>query len=178
MLRVTKVKEAAYLAISLHGTQTYDKHPYYYHLEQVVDVLKEFEFTEDKYIISGYLHDVMEDTAISYNDIKNQFGEDIAEIVYAVTDELGRNRKERKAKTYPKIRANPDAIIIKLADRIANVRNSIINKPQMASMYLKEFEDFKNALYIPFSEFGYNSAAEPMWIILENIIKNHSYVEN
>ena len=125
MLRVTKVKEAAYLAISLHGTQTYDKHPYYYHLEQVVDVLKEFEFTEDKYIISGYLHDVMEDTAISYNDIKNQFGEDIAEIVYAVTDELGRNRKERKAKTYPKIRANPDAIIIKLADRIANVRNSL-----------------------------------------------------
>jgi len=172
MLRVTKVKEAAYLAISLHGTQTYDKHPYYYHLEQVVDVLKEFEFTEDKYIISGYLHDVMEDTAISYNDIKNQFGEEIAEIVYAVTDELGRNRKERKAKTYPKIKANEDAIIVKLADRIANVRNSLKHKPEMAKMYAKEFEGFKEALYTPMDQIGYSISAQSMWIILENIIFN------
>ena len=165
MLRVTKVKEAAYLAISLHGTQTYDGHPYYYHLEQVVDVLKEFGFTDDKFIIAGYLHDVMEDTAISYNDLKTQFGEEIAEIVYAVTDELGRNRKERKAKTYPKIKANKDAIIVKLADRIANVRNSIKNKPSMAKMYAKEFDGFSDALFEPYTE------AQSMWLQLESFIK-------
>lgn len=138
MKRTTKVKEAAYFAISKHGNQTYDGFPYYYHLEQVVDVLKEFEFTEDKYIISGYLHDVMEDYDASYNDVKDLFGDDIAEIVYAVTDELGRNRKERKFKTYPKIKANKDAIIVKLADRLANVRNSIEKKPHMAEQYAKE----------------------------------------
>ena len=165
MLRVTKVKEAAYLAISLHGMQTYDKHPYYYHLEQVVDVLKEFGFTEDKFVIAGYLHDVMEDTAISYNDIKNQFGEEIAEIVYAVTDELGRNRKERKAKTYPKIMTNTDAIIVKLADRIANVRNSMKYKPEMGKMYSKEFGEFKNALYS-----STHTEAKGMWNELETII--------
>jgi (p)ppGpp synthase/HD superfamily hydrolase len=164
MLRVTKIKEAAYLAISLHGTQTYDGHPYYYHLEQVVDVLKEFGFTEDKFVIAGYLHDVLEDTAISYNDIKTQFGEEIAEIVYAVTDELGRNRKERKAKTYPKIKANPDATIVKLADRIANTRNSIKNKPSMAKMYAKELEGFRDALYVP------NTEAESLWNELSDIL--------
>lgn len=147
MKRITKVKEAAYFAISKHGNQTYDGYPYYFHLEQVVDVLKEFEFTEDKYIISGYLHDVMEDCDASYNDIKETFGEEVAEIVYAVTDELGRNRKERKSKTYPKIKANNDAIVVKLADRLANLRNSIQKKPQMAEMYSKEFEVFKKELF-------------------------------
>lgn len=163
MLRVTKIKEAAYTAIRLHGMQTYgDGLPYYHHLEQVVDVLKEFGFTDDKFVIAGYLHDVLEDTAISYNDIKSQFGEEVAEIVYAVTDELGRNRKERKAKTYPKIKANHDAIIVKLADRIANTRSSIKNKPNMAKMYVKELKGFRDALYVP------NTEAEPLWNELED----------
>lgn len=147
MKRVTKIKEAAYLAISLHGMQNYDGYPYYYHLEQVVSVLDEFGFTEDKYKIAGYLHDVMEDTAISYNDIKKQFGQEIAEIVYCVTDELGRNRKERKEKTYPKIASNTDAVIVKLADRIANMRNSINKNHSMKDAYKKEYEDFRLALY-------------------------------
>lgn len=164
MIRITKVKEAAYLAISLHGMQTYDGQPYYYHLEQVVDVLKEFGFTEDKYVIAGYLHDALEDTAISYNEIKKSFGEEVAEIVFAVTDELGRNRKERKEKTYPKIKGNPDAVIVKLADRIANTRNSIKNKPEMAKMYAKELEGFRDALYEPQSE------AERMWLELSDVL--------
>ena len=165
MLRITKVKEAAYTAIRLHGMQTYGNDlPYYHHLEQVVDVLKEFGFTDDKFVIAGYLHDVLEDTAISYNDIKYQFGEEIAEIVYAVTDELGRNRKERKSKTYPKIKANPDAIIVKLADRIANVRNSFLTKKKMGEMYIREFDGFKEALYTP------NTEAEPLWESLEAYI--------
>lgn len=164
MKRITKTKEAAYLAISLHGMQTYDGKPYFYHLEQVVDVLKDFGFTDDKYVICGYLHDTLEDCAISYNDIKENFGVEIAEIVYCVTDELGRNRKERKEKTYPKIRSNSDAIIIKLADRIANLTNSMKYKPQMADMYRKEYEGFRDALYIE------NTEADAMWEHLDEML--------
>ena len=166
MKRITKVKEAAYLAISLHGMQNYDGFPYYYHLEQVVDVLEEFGFTDDKFKIAGYLHDVMEDTAISYNDIKKQFGFEVAEIVYCVTDELGRNRKERKEKTYPKIASNPDAVIVKLADRIANMRNSIQKNHGMSDAYLKEYLDFQIALY---SE-NFESAVHDMWSELNRLI--------
>jgi (p)ppGpp synthase/HD superfamily hydrolase len=162
MKRITKIKEATYLAISLHGMQTYDGKPYFYHLEQVVDVLKEFGFTEDKYVIAGYLHDTLEDTSISYNDIKKQFGEEVAEIVFAVTDELGRNRRERKEKTYPKIKANPDAIIIKLADRIANMSNAIKEGNAIVSMYKKEYPAFKKELYM----YG---EAEEMWSYLDKI---------
>lgn len=159
MKRITLVKEASYLAISAHGTQTYDGYPYYYHLEQVVDILKEYGYTEDKFIISGYLHDSIEDTDVSYNDIRMKFGEEIAEIVYRVTDELGRNRAERKAKTLPKIAESPDAIIIKLADRIANLRN-----PTKKGMYAKEYKIFKDFLYTP-------GHADDMWKELDELVK-------
>ena len=164
MKRLTKIKEAAYFAIWLHGMQKYDDKPYFYHLEQVVDVLNEFGFTDEKYIISGYLHDTLEDCAISYNDIKKDFGFEIAEIVYCVSDESGRNRKERKEKTYPKIKSNADAIIVKLADRIANLNNSLKNNPSIAHMYTKEYGDFRKALYIE------NTEADGMWKYLDNLI--------
>jgi len=144
--RLTLIDEARYLAISKHGVQGYDEYPYYYHLEEVVDVLRDHGYTEDKYIISAYLHDILEDTATSYNDIKKLFGEEIAEIVYCVTDELGRNRKERKEKTYPKIKGNKDAIIIKLADRIANVKNCIKTENALLAMYKNEYAEFRSAL--------------------------------
>jgi guanosine-3',5'-bis(diphosphate) 3'-pyrophosphohydrolase len=56
--RLTLIDEARYFAIAAHGNQMYEDLPYYYHLEEVVEVLREFGYTEDKYIISGYLHDV------------------------------------------------------------------------------------------------------------------------
>jgi len=166
MKRITEIKEAAYFAIAKHGSQTYDEYPYYYHLEQVVDILEQYGYTEDVFIISGYLHDILEDTDTSYNDIKEKFGERVAEIVYCVTDELGRNRKERKAKTLPKIAGNMDAIIIKLADRIANLR-----KPKMKNMYVKEYKEFKDALYI----FGH---ADEMWAELDYLTGTGGKVYN
>lgn len=164
--RLTLLDEAKYLAISLHGAQTYDGYPYYYHLEEVVDVLKEFGFTEDKYMISGYLHDSIEDGATSYQKIKRKFGEEIAEIVYCVTDELGRNRKERKTKTYPKINGNRDAVIVKLADRIANMRNSIKNDSPQKEMYMDEYIEFRNALSIHTED----NELQEMWMELDNLL--------
>jgi len=162
--RLTLVDEARYLAISLHGLQKYDEHPYYYHLEEVVEVLKDHGFTEDKYICAGYLHDAFEDTAISYNDLMKIFGKEIADIVYDVTDELGKNRKERKEKTYPKIRANKDAIIVKLADRIANVTNAKKTGNPIFEMYQKEYTEFRSALDTN------DYTLDSLWIELDNIM--------
>ncbi len=55
-----------------------------------------------------------------------------------MTDELGRNRKERKEKTLPKIAALYDAIVVKLADRIANMRNSTKKGHKMSKMYVRK----------------------------------------
>lgn len=135
-------REARLVAVRAHGLQPYDDiFPYEKHLDDVVDILKKFGFS-GKYIVAGYLHDAIEDGALSYNDIKRHFGLEVAEIVFCVTDELGRNRLEKKRKTLPKIASNPDAIIVKLADRIANIEHG-----GKIDMYQKEYEEFRGALY-------------------------------
>lgn len=136
-------KEARMVAVKAHSNQSYDEiFPYEKHLDDVVDVLKRYGFS-GKYIVAGYLHDSIEDDGISYNDIKKNFGVDVAEMVYCVTDELGRNRKEKKEKTLPKTASNPDAIILKLADRIANIEHG-----GKVDMYAKEYQEFKGVLFL------------------------------
>ena len=160
--------KARLFAIERHGNQKYSKdaYPYLIHLEDVVNVLKHFGYTEDKYICAGYLHDTMEDTPTSHNDIKKVFGIEVAEIVYCVTDELGRNRKERHEKTYPKILSNPDAIVVKLADRIANVENGIFNKEyEFVKMYAGEYEEFKKILQT-------EGVCDEMWAYLDELYLN------
>jgi (p)ppGpp synthase/HD superfamily hydrolase len=136
-------REARMVAVKAHSNQSYDEiFPYEKHLDDVVEVLEKFGFS-GKFIVAGYLHDSIEDDGISYNDIKKHFGVDVAEMVYCVTDELGRNRKEKKEKTLPKTASNPDAIILKLADRIANIQHG-----GKIDMYLKEYNEFKGALFL------------------------------
>ena len=154
-------REARMVSIQAHGLQTYDGvFPYKKHLDDVVDVLKRFGFS-GKYIIAGYLHDIIEDTALSYNKVKKHFGLDVAEMVYCVTDELGRNRAEKKRKTLPKTASNPDAIIVKLADRIANIEHG-----GKIDMYAKEYTEFRDYLYGNTPDI-----AEDMWIHLEKLLK-------
>lgn len=155
----TLCDEARLVAIQIHGNQTYDEiFPYEKHLSDVVRLLESYNYT-GKFIIAGWLHDAVEDGAISYNKIKRYFGLEIAEIVYAVTDEMGRNRKEKKAKTYPKIKANHDAIVIKLADRIANITHG-----GKIDMYQSEYQEFREGIYV-------EGVAEPLWNLLETLLE-------
>lgn len=134
-------KEARLVAVKAHGNKDYDGvYPYSKHLDDVVDILKRYGYS-GKYIVAGLLHDTLEDTDLSYNKLKLHFGVDVAEMVYCVTDELGRTRAEKKRKTLPKIASNTDAIIIKLADRIANIEHG-----GKISMYKKEYSEFKGSL--------------------------------
>lgn len=134
-------------ALKAHKGQSYGAREYSFHLEAVVSIAKEFDLNED-IIAACWLHDTIEDCNVSFQDIKNICGEKVAEIVYCVTDELGRNRSERKAKTYPKIKNNNDALCVKLCDRIANLQQSILdNNESLLSMYLEEHNDFKQQLF-------------------------------
>ena len=137
-------------AFEKHYGQIYGKDesivPYVKHLQDVVDVLIRFGYSDEVILNAAWLHDSIEDTNTSYNDIKKLFGEEVAEMVYAVTDELGRNRKQRKSKTYPKIMANEKALLIKLADRIANIEYAIKWESNLGDMYKKEQRDFEITL--------------------------------
>tara|TARA_R110000764_G_scaffold72473_1_gene148671 strand:- start:101 stop:853 length:753 start_codon:yes stop_codon:yes gene_type:complete len=133
-----------------HKGQLYGSKPYMYHLKKVSDVALDCDYTDISILISCVLHDIIEDTDVTYEDVKENFGEEVAEIVYCVTDELGRNRKERKFKTYNKIRNNPKSIVVKLCDRISNITESMdannLNLKKML-MYYREHNDFDDGIF-------------------------------
>lgn len=144
-----KVTFAKVFASALHADrgQVYDGQPYSVHLQEVVDVLLRFDHIDKSLLAAGYLHDAVEDTGIDLLTVELLFGPKVKNLVSALTDEPGENRKIRKAATYPKIKATEGALIIKLADRIANVEHGIATKNvRMQKMYRKEYDEFSQNL--------------------------------
>lgn len=127
--------------------------PYEFHLRMVAQAAKDFiglipdDNMKDSITLAAYGHDLIEDTRVSYNDVKSVLGETAADIVYAVSNEKGKNRKERASeKYYDGIRNTPGAVFVKLCDRIANVQYSKMTKSRMFEMYSKENDHFLTSL--------------------------------
>lgn len=141
---------AAKLADFHHKDQLYGGYPYYKHLNDVRVILSEFDFGDNEVLIcAAYLHDILEDTKATIEDLRAVgITDEIIDVVMAVTDEPGENREKRKTKTYLKIAQSRRATIVKLADRIANIRFGILNNNKdKFEMYKKEYLKFRLALY-------------------------------
>lgn len=137
--------DAYSFAAEKHAHQRYGDAPYTVHLEAVRAVLRDAGFEDEHPLaIASWLHDTIEDTATTREEVQAHFGIAVADLVWAVTG-IGQNRKERNAHAYAKIRATPDAATLKLADRIANVEASA-NVPDKLAMYRKEWPGFRDAL--------------------------------
>ncbi|AFU86648.1 metal-dependent phosphohydrolase [Caulobacter phage CcrRogue] len=136
-------------AIAAHGEQQYAGQPYLYHLQKVERILDDYGYAGFTWTAAAKLHDVIEDTHLDMTPearrqmVEDKFGERVAALVWAVSG-IGPNRKARNEDIYRKLGEHPEACILKLADRIANVEASIkdpaTNAPHlgMAKMYLKE----------------------------------------
>ncbi len=155
-------------AINAHGDQKYGKEfPYRLHLLFVVKTLKEFGFTDNGQILAiGVLHDTLEDTQATYEELVTFFGTVIADAVAAVTEPKGGNRKWRHEQTYPRTAQNTYSIIVKLADRIANVEVG----GEKVGMYRKEHAYFKQTLYGKDSYQCYKDQIERMWNHLDELL--------
>lgn len=141
------LEKAARFAGEKHGDQRYGSYPYITHLIHVVDTLKRYGELDPDILAAGYLHDVLEDTDCTPEELRREFNDRIVELVEAVTKEDGGSRKERAQKTYPKIAATPGALRLKLADRIANVESCRLRaEHSLYQMYKTEHADFKKAL--------------------------------
>ena len=114
-------------------------------------------------------HDLIEDTRVSYNDVKCVLGQESADIIYAVTNEKGKNRKERaNNRYYEGIRNTKGAVFVKLCDRIANVQYSKMTKSRMFEMYKTENVEFEKMLgrYTDYKDL------EVMFQYLDNLFNN------
>lgn len=150
------IEIAKKLAIESHNLTNcmYDNKPYEVHLKMVVDIAHKFidclpTNTDFQSIIAAcWLHDTIEDCRLTYNDIKVATNEDIAEMVYALTNEKGKSRSERANDIYYNgIKNTQNASFVKICDRIANYKYSIQNNSKMALKYEQEMNNFKSQLY-------------------------------
>ncbi len=131
-------------AIRKHEGQKYGIYPYDIHLGNVVSVLMKFSVfpvnqENCNLLVSAWLHDILEDTDVSIEELEDKFGKTITEIIFSLTDGDGANRKEKKENMYNKLIKNKDGIVVKLADRIANVEFCLIhNNMELYQMYRQE----------------------------------------
>ena len=153
------------LALLHHGEQDHGCLKIGEHLEDVAKHVsyhakknRVINLYHDIMVAAAWLHDVVEDTSVTANDLEKILHEaefDFDDVFYltqavrAVTDEPGRGRKERHINTYWKIRENPRAMLIKLCDRRHNHERSIKHGEIYAAMYAKEYDYFKFALWKP-----------------------------
>lgn len=140
------------------------------HLLKVVKVAHKFEnYIDDKYlnivIASCWLHDSIEDGRLTFNDIKKQTNEEVAEIVYRLSNYKGKTRDERaNDEYYEKIKECSLALFVKLCDRIANVEDSL-ESDNMFEKYKKEYPKFKEKLSNKDL-----SNYQDMWSLLDNYL--------
>ncbi len=127
--------------------------PYYTHPVEVARIVARDIALDDISVAAALLHDVIEDTEFTLQDIQAEFGSTIAEIVDSVTKISGivENRTVTEAETYRKLLLSlirdVRAILIKLADRLHNMRTLDVLPPERRRRIARETLD----IYAPFA---------------------------
>lgn len=139
------IEKAIYFATFAHKEQVRKSgEAYIVHPIQVAGILAELKLDPDT-IATGFLHDVVEDTGFSIDDIEYEFGKDVAFLVEGVT-KLGKikykSHAEQQAENHRKMllaMANDlRVIMVKLADRLHNLRTLKFHKPEKQRMIAEE----------------------------------------
>lgn len=182
-------------AHALHASvnHAYDRiRPYGFHLDMVVNWVRKYieEVCKEEQDIlpiffAAFYHDSIEDARLTYNDVmkiaEEQMDKEQAflatEIVYALTNEKGRNRAERaNEKYYEGIRAVPYAPFVKLADRLANTSYAFskgtADSLRMSKVYREELPGFLDSLKVEGEDIRFQlpeAMVEDLWNVIPQV---------
>ena len=153
---VSMIEKAYKLAVKAHGDQRRKSgEPYIIHPLWVAIILADLEMDKET-IAAGMLHDVVEDTKFTEEDIRREFGDEVALLVDGVT-KLGRLsyssdklevQAENLRKMFLAMATDIRVIIIKLADRLHNMRTLQFMTPAKQKEKAKETMD----IYAPIAQ--------------------------
>ena len=139
------INKAKMLAGKAHEGQMrkYSGMPYIVHPIEVATIVQSVDHT-DEMIAAALLHDVVEDTDYSFEDIANEVSPKVSELVKGLTDVSNPqdgNRKVRKAIDKDHLaEQNAEVQTIKLADVISNSQDIKANDPKFAKVYIEEMK--------------------------------------
>jgi (p)ppGpp synthase/HD superfamily hydrolase len=143
---MTLVDTARIFATAAHAAtgqkRKYTGEDYIVHPAEVAAIVASLADATDEMIAAAWLHDVLEDTGVTPDQMREVFGDKVTELVLWLTDVSqpgDGNRSTRKAIDRQHSASAPaDAQTIKLADLISNTRSITEHDPDFAKVYLKE----------------------------------------
>jgi len=131
------VSEAADFAARRHSGMARKgrgNEPYINHLAEVANLLAiATDGTDAELVAAGWLHDTIEDTGTTRKELAQKFSERVAAPVVEVTDDMTLPKDQRRQQQVidaPK--KSPGAKLIKIADKISNIRARIVPEPSSA----------------------------------------------
>lgn len=91
-------------------------------------------------IVAAVLHDTIEDTDVTYEDVKREFGVRIADIVNGESEDKSKTWQERKSHTLNTLKNEPlDAKIVALGDKLANIRSMANDYAKIGDLLWERF---------------------------------------
>jgi (p)ppGpp synthase/HD superfamily hydrolase len=134
LVDIRLVSSAADLAARRHNGMARKgrgSEPYINHLAEVANILAEVTDGADAGLVAaGWLHDTVEDTGTTREELAQKFGERVAALVVEVTDDMSlpkTKRREMQIESAP--HKSPGAKLIKIADKISNIRARVHSNP-------------------------------------------------
>jgi len=105
--------------------------PYINHLAEVANLLAAATDGGDAELVAaGWLHDTVEDTGTTREELAQKFGERVAALVVEVTDDMKLSQPERRQKQIEDApHKSPGAKLIKIADKVSNIRARMAPHP-------------------------------------------------
>ena len=128
MTKAELINKAVAFANEAHNGQTRKgtDEAYITHPMEVMSVMNAMGLasTDPNLVVAGLLHDVAEDTKFTLEDIRKEFGDDVATLVKAHTENKDDTWKNRKQQLIDELKTTDDRVkLLIMADAIANLRS-------------------------------------------------------
>jgi guanosine-3',5'-bis(diphosphate) 3'-pyrophosphohydrolase len=150
----TLIRKAFFLCYRAHSAEKRASgEPYFYHPVEVAKIMLEEIPLDDISVAAALLHDVVEDTEYTIDDIREEFGDEVATIVEGLTkiSDIFANREIKEAESFRKMLLSMihdiRVILIKFCDRLHNMRTLDALPPHRQVKIAAETRD----IYAPFA---------------------------